>query len=352
MLTILLPTKGRDAHTLRFLWHAAKIGLPWRVVVADGQVNPTVQRLCMTAPFARLGLDYLACPPDTNLGCYFRKVRDALALVKTPYVMLADNDDFVVPAAIVRSIAFLERHPDYVAHGHGVAGFEIMPGPLVGRINRLRFPYGQYDRADDISSAYPAVRVLGHYRNASLFYAVTRTEAMQAIWRDCADINFSDLQTHEVFCAMRLLTMGKARIDHGAVSYVRQIGTSGTEHKGDWVTRLMRSDWSVDFKTVINRIASLLARSGADYAACMNRLRGVLADEWLRPFLIREYGPSQMVKAKMRFAARFPTTVQWAKRAQYRLAPPIVELDMRGIERTLSGPEFPARLAKYAPDLA
>ena len=44
-VTILLTLKGRDLYTLRWLWHANRVSLPFPVVIADGEVNPIVARL-------------------------------------------------------------------------------------------------------------------------------------------------------------------------------------------------------------------------------------------------------------------------------------------------------------------
>ena len=44
-LTIVLPLKGRALFTLRFLWHANKVRLPYRFLIADGQVDPVLAEL-------------------------------------------------------------------------------------------------------------------------------------------------------------------------------------------------------------------------------------------------------------------------------------------------------------------
>ena len=44
-LTILLTLRGRHLHTLRWMWHANRVGLPCHVIIADGEVHPTIDRL-------------------------------------------------------------------------------------------------------------------------------------------------------------------------------------------------------------------------------------------------------------------------------------------------------------------
>jgi hypothetical protein len=41
-LTIVMPLKGRHLFTFRFLWHANRMRLPYRFLIADGQVNEAV----------------------------------------------------------------------------------------------------------------------------------------------------------------------------------------------------------------------------------------------------------------------------------------------------------------------
>src|SRR5262249_39206561 len=126
-LTIVLPLKGRPLFTLRFLWHANKARLPCRFLIADGEVHSELEKLLQDPrkTFPDLDLEYIRYPDDANFTDYYTKMADAIARVRTPYVKIADNDDFLAAAGLECCVDFLETHPDYVCCSGGVGGFSL-----------------------------------------------------------------------------------------------------------------------------------------------------------------------------------------------------------------------------------
>src|SRR5438477_7272613 len=141
-LTVLLPLKGRHLFTLRFLWHANAARIPYRLLIADGQVNPVLPGLLENsrALFPILDIEYVRYPDDATFTHYYAKMSDAVERVRTPYVVLADNDDFLAASAIEGCIDFLESNPAYVCCSGGVAGFSVLSrrtDPLAGLFGPL-----------------------------------------------------------------------------------------------------------------------------------------------------------------------------------------------------------------------
>src|SRR6185437_14660926 len=123
-LTVLLTLKGRDLYTLRWLWHANRIRLPFPIVIADGEVNPAVARLIEDpAVFPNLQIEYRRYN-DLTFHDFYLKLQDAVSSIKTPYVMMSDNDDFLFPSGIVKSVDWLEQSAGYVSAGGGIGHFE------------------------------------------------------------------------------------------------------------------------------------------------------------------------------------------------------------------------------------
>ena len=139
-LTILLPLKGRHLHTLRFLFHADRAGLPYHFLIADGEVHPAIARVLENplSAFPNLDIEYIRYPNDARYSDFYRKMADASARVRTPYVLQADNDDFLVASGIERCLKFLDARPDYVGCGGGVGGFELN----AAREKKLEFVVG------------------------------------------------------------------------------------------------------------------------------------------------------------------------------------------------------------------
>jgi glycosyltransferase domain-containing protein len=378
-LTIVLPLKGRDLFTLRFLWHANCAKLPYRIVVADGQVTPALAGILERSRdhFPDLDVEYIRYPDDVDFSRYFAKLADAVGRADTPYVMLADNDDFPVLGGIERSLEFLQANPDYVCCGGGLGGFAVYAGlrdplgGLVGQLNRFAYRYTVFDRSEDFGSDSVAERLRRGSRNWWSFYAVFRQPDLATIFREVVEINFSDLQLFEIFCAMRALTLGKARSDGSTIAYLRQYGTSQrSTFKHDWVHHLLRSRFTSDFDTMIGRISRIAAgKDGVPAGPIAEELRAICED-WLREFLRVNYGSAQTVKQIMR--DRTPGLVSWLlNRRRYFVgrerAALLTQLEadgasgeyltqfeseLAGIEDVLSGPAFAAFIAPHVPVLA
>jgi glycosyltransferase domain-containing protein len=247
---------------------------------------------------------------------FHRKLADAFTKVRTPYAMLADNDDFLAFGGVERSLDFLDRSIDYVCCGGGLAGFSVYSGldeidhGLVGRFNRFSYRYTPFDKSADYGSDSVAERLRQGSRNWWSYYAVFRVEALRTIWRDVVDIDFSDLQLYEFFCAMRTLTLGKAYSDALSIAYFRQYGTSlRSAFPDDWVHHLLRSNFTNDFHAMIVLIAKVAAE--VDHGSeerIAEMLRGI-CEPWLRDFLRVNYGEVQTLKQLLR--RRAPAFVNW-----------------------------------------
>jgi len=320
-LTVVLPLKGRHLFTLRFLWHANKARLPYRFLIADGQVHPQLADLLDRSRqiFPEIDVEYVRYPDDVDFAHFFGKISDALGRVRTPYAMIADNDDFLATTGIERSMDFLDGHADYVCSGGGLAGFSVYSGlhdsnyGLFGRLNRYAYRYTIHDKSVDFGSFSAVERLRAGSRNWWSYYAVYRTSALATIWRESQEIDFSDLQLFEFYCAMRTLTLGKARSDGSTIGYLRQYGTSmQSSLKKDWAHHLLRSRFTSDFAILVDRISERAAAAdGVERAPVAEMLRDI-CEEWLREFLRVYYGSLQSVKQAMRNHA--PEIMNWLKR--------------------------------------
>ena len=118
-LTIIIPTLGRMNLLLRLIHYYHTVAFKGMIVIGDGsslsdyeKVNKALTRY----------IDYLQI---THLHLPGSPVSDAVcvsnAYIKTDYVCLVGDDDFIVPITAAKCISFLEANKDYVAsHGLGV----------------------------------------------------------------------------------------------------------------------------------------------------------------------------------------------------------------------------------------
>jgi glycosyltransferase domain-containing protein len=299
-LTILLPLKGRPLHTLRFLWHADRERFPYKFLIADGQVHSAIAKILENAAgtFPNLDIEYVRYPDDVNFSRFYQKMADACARVRTPYLMQVDNDDFLVRSGIDRCVEFLETHPDFASYGGGIGGFALdeptIPAfaQVSGRLWRLSYRYLANYIARDISDPSAAERIRKAFWCPPLYYNVFRTEALRTINSEIAELDFSDLELHEVYFCARALSLGKCRMDRSVVSYLRQKGTSMDLSMAgkDWAYHLLRNRFSSDFQAMVNRIVSVVSGAeNVDPIAFAEEVRELYADK-LRSDLHARYG--------------------------------------------------------------
>lgn len=364
---------------MRWLWHADRICLPFRVIVADGQVHPTIDRLLSNpATFPHLSFDYHRYE-DRSFSDFFRKCVDALGKVQTQYVMMSDNDDFLFPAGLQKCITFLDGAPEYVCASGGIPGFSIFPQSgaacnVVGSLRRIRYRChddGSY-RSRDLDDASMAVRVLGELTNyLSIYYDVYRTQSLRVIAEEIQAFDFSDLLIHEMYGALRAVTLGKVRSDPSYFSYFRQGGTSSrVSFKNDWVHHLLRSRFPQDFAAM----ASMIARKAAEADGCgqpelEERIRDAYAAvlrTMLAGTMMRHRFP-RLFALKQRFLALprprlLPASLRrkldkqklWKHLASDGAASDTIRAhakELEDIETTLRGDEFLKFVSRNAPDL-
>lgn len=264
-ITLLLTLKGRHLHTLRWMWHANKVGLPCQVLIADGEVHPTVAKLLESGDhFKNVNYRYLRYD-DRTFSAFFRKCADALSQVKTPFVMMVDNDDFVFPSGLQTSADFLMNNPDYVCSAGRIASFEVQSrtGPLdfvIGPMQRLGHCYGlpkcSLERGPVAGRAVNQIR---HYQ--VVYYNLYRRDALQSMAQEVVDFDFGDLLIHEYFLAMRTCTLGKVRMDPSYLSYARQrLTSSQSAYKVDFVYDLLGSRLPDDFRSMSKKVAAEAGR--------------------------------------------------------------------------------------------
>lgn len=313
-LTIVLTVKGRHLHTLRWLWHANRIRLPFHVIVADGEVHPTIERLLSnSAMFPNLSFEYHRYA-DHSVEDFYFKVVDTLERTRTPYVMRSDNDDFLLPFGIRKSMAFLDCAPEYVCAGGGIPGFSIDRGlqgipDVTGLLQRVAYRYisNEWYQCRDIDSPSASGRVLEEVRiPLAVHYYIYRTPALHALVSEIRESNPS-FQLCEMYSSLRTMTSGKVRSDPSCFIYLRQRGTSQfLAYSNDLVDDLIRSSLSEDFRAMASKIATDATHSdGGDpteireyiHDAYTEQVRRVLASSMLRYRYPRLFALKQRIRA-------------------------------------------------------
>jgi glycosyltransferase domain-containing protein len=301
-LTVVLPLKGRYPWTFRFLAHADRMRLPYRFLIADGEVDEAVAgRLSAHRDlFPHLDIEYIRYPDDRSLQHFFRKMADVCGRVRTPYAMLADNDDFLGFAGIERALDFLDDHPDYVCARGQILAFSLIPSDargshLEGRPSELTFQYNTPGTLADL----PGERLRAGL-NLGNYYAVCRAESLATICKECVEIDFSDYMLHESFHSLRLSTCGKSHVDGSTISYFRQMRTSSTYRSDrDWVRHLLDSRFTIELQAMTDKISAAAVTTEDVSRDVTDEIVRATIESYLREFLYVEFGLSTQVRRRL-----------------------------------------------------
>ena len=212
-LTIVLPLKGRDDFSVRWFAYAASHHLPYKVLVADGGHDEGLEaRLRRDGIFDRVDCDYVRYPFDSSLEMFLRKMADALRRVETPYVVIANNDDFIFFDALKNSVAFLNDNPDFASSRGEIWDFAVASdgslSPIYGRmvgVNKLYFHPTVTGETTLERIADLAVKFHGATHD------IVRTPVMAESHARIADAGLYDMRFAERLLAFLIAASGKMR---------------------------------------------------------------------------------------------------------------------------------------------
>lgn len=269
-LTILLPVKDRVPFTHRWLAYAASADLPFRILIADGGSDDTVAPLVAESKAHGLDVEYVRYPFDRSYGDYYGKIANALSRVTTPFVVMADNDDFFIPHGLARAVEFLLAHDDHVACGGQSALFWVaaagQPAEADTRYgDRVVWKCSSQFSSDVAVTAQQRLRERCRGAN-DVFYAVHRTELLRRHFEAVRDCNPHDLFLMEELVMFLTAIAGKTRqLDTLYIARQQDSpGSSAGAHQdrfGDWYDRMLLPTWSEDFTRFVDYASAALSRA-------------------------------------------------------------------------------------------
>jgi glycosyltransferase domain-containing protein len=118
-LTIILPLKDRAFETKSFMQHSIISGVNY--LILDGSTDDQNEEIVRGGLNAQI--EYRRLEPDLDINTYVRKMAEGTKSVKTPYVMMADNDDVLLEGGLIAAIHTLRSNYESVFAGGDVIGF-------------------------------------------------------------------------------------------------------------------------------------------------------------------------------------------------------------------------------------
>jgi glycosyltransferase domain-containing protein len=232
-LTIILTLKGRDEFTYRWMGYMNANKCPFKIIIADGGDGMQIEaHLRNVNNFPNLDYDYIRYPFDVNVDSFYKKLENVISIVKTDYILQADNDDFFLLDRIPRLIEFLDQNPDYVAARGHLVNFEVYNEKGISKAQVRGCCYNAYEKnAPSITDDCPLIRIeklchgMADYDYYSNWYSVIRTSPLQKIWSDLITIPIKEVIVLEILTHVFLMHAGKLKVISSPF-YLRQSNTS------------------------------------------------------------------------------------------------------------------------------
>jgi len=272
-LTILLPLKGRDDFSLRWFRYAASQSLPYKVLVADGGHDEGLEdTLRRDGIFDRIDCKYVRYPFDSSIEIFLRKMADALHRVETPFVVIANNDDFIFFEALATSVAFLKENPDFASSRGEIWDFAVADGSgssTYGRMTGVRKLYFHPSVAGD--SALERVGDMA-VKFHSAGHDIVRTPILADIYARIAETGLNDFRFADRCWSFMIASVGKMhRSDNLYMLHQSHSDMSAVTHFGRPSLWIAGPDWDRDLDLFTTCLASLISEiDGVEFYKAKN----------------------------------------------------------------------------------
>ena len=264
-LTVLLTLFDRPGFTSRWLTYANKISFPFKVLIADGGKDKSVEELLSSpASFPNVNFQYLRYPYDKDRTTFNAKVDDALSKVETQFVVRADDDDFYFVDGLRESIRFLRDNPNYGMCRGQNGRFVLRPEPDQTFGKEVEFIVEAFVESNEQETA--SLRVKRNFSRYDLtHYDMHRTGDMQRYYRISKELDMKDAILAELL-ASSLAVIDSPSKRNTSLYLMRQVNIGGSsavregKKHGDFFDRMFLESWSMEFSKFSNVLAENIAK--------------------------------------------------------------------------------------------
>ncbi len=269
LFTIVLTLYDREEYTKRWLEWMNYNNCPYLILIADGGKNNNIaEHLKNNTQYQNLEYKYIRYSYDKDFPTFYNKFDDVVRMVTTPYMMLCDNDDFIILDNISKKISFLENNQDYSCCSGEIIRFDLLSKVKNTVTYSLTTNFLQFEILDDVENENPYTRMKKMLENnyANLWYGVIRTEYMKEVTQQIKITNPLVLQTMEYYMFMMLGIFGKIKIFKD-VHYARQLYTSQSavipfEGDNNILVKLLSESFQNDILKLKKSLHSYLVKDG------------------------------------------------------------------------------------------
>jgi len=265
-LTIVLLLKDQTAFTWRWFKYQNENPLPFKVLIADGGKDESVERILKDkSRYPNINYEYIRYPYDKDIGVFFKKVLNALSRVNTKYIVMASNDDFYIQDGLKKAVEFLNENKDYVDSRGDIYDFRVRQ---LNRKSKGEDIYGKmvniiklYDnKSNTENTALKRVRAYSEYSN-SFWHDVCHTNKLKQGYQMLVDSKIVDLDLSDRLINYYLVTQGKIYRGEG-LYMLHQSHQQGLGHmlaRRDTFDWMLTESWPQDINKIFDITAQKIA---------------------------------------------------------------------------------------------
>lgn len=282
LITIIIPTyKNRHNYLKRILEYYNTFDYTPKIIIADSG-SSDIYNSYLTKLLNNNYIMHLKFPADI---APINKIREALNLVESKYVVICGDDDFIVPNAMERSIDFMENNYDYsCAHGRYIV-FKYLAQDEVMKLN-WQFGYQSISISDDDATERLSEHLL-HYEPT--FYAVHRSNQLKIVFHEAAKLPFDD-RFGEIYPTALTSIMGKIKILNILYCAREFNRNSAGQNMLTWYDLMTEKNYKDKYNSIINCLARYLSdQSHISFAVAEQNV-----DMILKTFIFKSTGKHSM----------------------------------------------------------
>ncbi|MHA2174302.1 MAG: TIGR00180 family glycosyltransferase [Candidatus Hodarchaeales archaeon] len=156
-LSLVIPTYNRPSFLQRLLTYFDKQNVNYEIVIPDSSSDEIkTNNKKIISSFSKLRINHLDhFSSETN---FYHKIAQTVDFLNMKYTVLCADDDYIIPTALDKSVAFLEKNPDFTA----VGGYYLAFLKKVNKSNKKKFYWKEYLASLDQIKPYSSLTSSDH----------------------------------------------------------------------------------------------------------------------------------------------------------------------------------------------
>ena len=275
-LTVVLLLYDRAPFTFRWMSYANTVKFPFHIIIADGSKGDVAEKgLVDKSKYPNISYEYVRYPYDKDVPTFYKKMYEAVSLVKTKYVIIADNDDIYFKDALIKAVEFLEKNDDYVAARGEIYDFQINKTDDSNQKEHTHGKMTGYRRiftspSNEAPTALERVRIFSEFSD-SLWQDVRRAEKVKECFKILVESDVTDMDLIENMSNYLMVTCGKVYRGTGLymLHQTHEDGLAQSMTKMDVFDWIMKPKWPEEISKTFNLIAkkiSAIDKISTEYA--------------------------------------------------------------------------------------